>query len=516
MREGGREDAVDADRRAEARGDEGQGVVGEVVGGGDVEGRRVAAQPAGEEFGDERLPREDDGTAREVARGDAPARGERIALAQVEAPAVDVGEDEVVVAGDAAGADEQREVEEPRAHGFVDLRAVAGGDFDPQARVLLAQGGRCPRDGGEGRGFARADGEGPGEAAGAFGSDFLAGAVGQRDDVVGAPQEAGAALGRFDAARVAHEEGAAELFFEFAQLHRERGLRDAEGGGGAGDVPGPHDGGEVSEGADFHGAGIVARGGGNKQTKSRGGRNWQGRWRGGRHEGRPAGRGQEGKAMGRTSTGAVSRSCSGGPVRRGGAQRGQEEVPHFVAAAVEGGVVGAGGLRGPEGEEEHPPCGAEGLLGAGGVPAGGKAFGSEDHKGAARFVDGVAAGFFAGAEEGPDARAAGARARGPEEGGPPFGAVFRPGAGAAEGLEDRQLQEGGVAVGVPVASGEGEGSGAAEVAPVFEAPPGALGVLADVQREGGELAAAENDPVVPGGVEDRRHGGRLAGRGQGG
>ena len=100
-----------------------------------------------------------------------------------------------------------------------------------------------------------------------------------------------------------------------------------------------------------------------------------------------------------------------------------------MAAAVEGGVVGEGGLRGPEGEEQHAARCAEGFLRAGGMPAVGEALRREDDEGAARLEYGVAAGFFAGAHEGAHARAAGAGAGGPGQGVAPLGAVFGPRAG---------------------------------------------------------------------------------------
>ena len=163
-REGGGQDAVDAHGRAKSRGDEGEGVVGEVVGGGDVQREEVAPQPAGEEVRHARLPRNGEGEAVEVARADGLFRGEGGVAPQVEAPAVDVREDEVVVAVESERADEEREVDGAGAYGVVDLRAVAARDGDPEVRVFRAQGGQGAPDGPEGEGFARADGEGADEA----------------------------------------------------------------------------------------------------------------------------------------------------------------------------------------------------------------------------------------------------------------------------------------------------------------------------------------------------------------
>ena len=78
----------------------------------------------------------------------------------------------------------------------------------------------------------------------------------QRQDVVGSAQEPRAELRRLHAARAAHEERPAQLLLQLPQLHRERGLRDVQGRGGAGHVPGAHDGGEVAEGPQFHGGGF--------------------------------------------------------------------------------------------------------------------------------------------------------------------------------------------------------------------------------------------------------------------
>ena len=117
--EGGGQDAVDGNGRAQAFGNKGHGVVGEVEGGDGVQGRDVSAQPAGEEFGGEHLPREEDGEVFEMARGDGTAGGEGGIGAEVEAPMVDVREDEVVVAGKASGADEEGEVEDARAGGWL-------------------------------------------------------------------------------------------------------------------------------------------------------------------------------------------------------------------------------------------------------------------------------------------------------------------------------------------------------------------------------------------------------------
>lgn len=115
---------------------------------------------------------------------------------------------------------------------------------------------------------------------------------------------------------------------------------------------------------------------------------------------------------------------------RGGVPGGEDGGAHFVAAAVEGGVVGASGLRGPEREEEHAALGAEFSLGAGGVPALGETLRREDDERAARRENGVSAGFFARTEEGPHARAA--------------GAVLGPRAGAAEGLQNRNSSRAGL------------------------------------------------------------------------
>ena len=195
--------------------------------------------------------------------------------------------------------------------------------------------------------------------------------------------------------------------------------------------------------------------------------------------------------------------------------RGEEKVAHFVAAAVEGGVVGAGGLRRPEGEEEHAPRRAQGFLGAGGMPAVGESLRREDDEGAARLEYGVAAGFFAGAHEGAHPRAAGAGAGGTGEGFAPLGAVLGPGPGAAEGLQHRQLQQRRVAVGKPLAPREGEPARPREEPPVLPPQPGAARVFENVAREGGELAALFHDPVVPVVLEHGRHGGRPAGLGRG-
>ena len=91
---------------------------------------------------------------------------------------------------------------------------------------------------------------------------------------------------------------------------------------------------------------------------------------------------------------------------RRGLPGGEDGVAHFVAAAVEGGVVEAAGLRRPEGEEEHAAFGAELFLGAGGVPTLGKPLRRKDNQRSSGLVNGVSAGLFAGAEEGSHAGAA--------------------------------------------------------------------------------------------------------------
>ena len=127
---------------------------------------------------------------------------------------------------------------------------------------------------------------------------------------------------------------------------------------------------------------------------------------------------------------------------------------------MEGGVVEAGVSRRPEGEEEDAACGAECFLDPAGMPAVGKALGREDNQCATRADDGVSAGLFAGAEEGAGAGASVADAVGTGKGFAPFGTVLGPGAGATERFEDGEVEERGVAVGEPLASGVGHFPGA--------------------------------------------------------
>ena len=86
------------------------------------------------------------------------------------------------------------------------------------------------------------------------------------------------------------------------------------------------------------------------------------------------------------------------------------DVAHFVAAAVEGGIVGLGGGRLPEREEEHSPLGAEGLLVARRMPSCAEAFGRQYDNRAPGPVNGVAAFLLAWTHEGADAGATRTRA----------------------------------------------------------------------------------------------------------
>ena len=164
------------------------------------------------------------------------------------------------------------------------------------------------------------------------------------------------------------------------------------------------------------------------------------------------------------------------------------------------------GCGGQKGEIEHAAFGAELFFRAGGMPAVRETFGREDNERAACLVDGVSAGFFAGAEESAHARAAGADSLRAGQGFAPLGAVFGPRAGAAERFQHRRLQQSGVAIGKPLASGEGELSGAGEKAAVFSAEPRPFRVFANVAGEGVELAVLHDDPVVPVGFENGRMG----------
>ena len=71
-------------------------------------------------------------------------------------------------------------------------------------------------------------------------------------DRVGALEQVGARRGQLDALRRPGQERDAELLLEAAELLGDRGLREVQGVGGAGDVPVPGDRGEGLELAEVH------------------------------------------------------------------------------------------------------------------------------------------------------------------------------------------------------------------------------------------------------------------------
>ena len=117
-----------------------------------------------------------------------------------------MGHGDVVVALVAPRPHEQRKVQRAVPDARPDILAVAGGEVDPEARIRGAEFADRPGHRLEGDGFAGADGERSGEPLVAVGADFVARALGERDDVVRAAQQQRAPFRRLDAARAPHEE----------------------------------------------------------------------------------------------------------------------------------------------------------------------------------------------------------------------------------------------------------------------------------------------------------------------
>lgn len=186
------------------------------------------------------------------------------------------------------------------------------------------------------------------------------------------------------------------------------------------------------------------------------------------------------------------------------------KVDHFMAAVVEFLARRLARGRLVERKEEHAPGGAEALLLARRVPTRAEALGRQHDQPAARAGDGVAAGLFKRAHEGRDTDSSGADARGRFDEGVPFGRAFGGRTVALEGHENRQIQERAVAVGEPAAAEELDGRDLLKEAGVRAAQGGARRVFADVAAKGGELALFLDNPIVPGGVEDRAERGRFA------
>ncbi len=131
-------------------------------------------------------------------------------------------------------ADEHSEVDAPRVEAVGDVLGVAAVQAEAHERVgLLQLGDHVRHERHRGR-LIDADAQLAGERV-ARDAELGLGAVGEVDDLLCARAQAHARLGELDAPLPAHEERAAQLALELLHLARERGLRDVQRRGGAGD-----------------------------------------------------------------------------------------------------------------------------------------------------------------------------------------------------------------------------------------------------------------------------------------
>ena len=165
VREGGGNESVDADCRAESRVHEMRRIIEQVVGRDDVQLREGLPEPAGEEVPDEALARGDEGTVLEILRGDGILAGERVVRAEEESPSVRLGKLQVVVVLVAPRADEEREVDRAVRESTGEVLAIAGDDAEVEFRMRGLEGRQRGGKASEGRDLAGADDERSREAA---------------------------------------------------------------------------------------------------------------------------------------------------------------------------------------------------------------------------------------------------------------------------------------------------------------------------------------------------------------